>query len=86
MPWFVLLVPALLLAGLGFWLYRRVADRALEPVKDESTGGSQSHSGRNEPGELPRIAQTLATLRGMPLEVLAAATSANARAALPGLA
>ena len=68
------------------WLYRRVADRAQEPVTDGSTGESPGHSGRNEPGELPRIAQTLATLRGLPLDVLAAATSANARAALPGLA
>ena len=68
------------------WLYRRVADRVQEPVKGDSTGASPGHSGRNEPGELPRIAQTLATLRGLPLDVLAAATSANARAALPGLA
>jgi TatD DNase family protein len=64
------------------WLYRRVADRAQEPAPGECPG----HNGRNEPGELPRIAQTMATLRGLPLDVLAAATSANARAALPGLA
>ena len=41
--------------------------------------------GRNEPGELPRIAAVLAQLRGMPAEAVAAATSANARAVLPGL-
>jgi TatD DNase family protein len=41
--------------------------------------------GRNEPAELPRIAQTLADLRGISLEVLAQATSANAREALPRL-
>ncbi len=38
--------------------------------------------GRNEPGELPRIAEVLAQLRGMPVAEIAAATSANARAAL----
>ena len=68
------------------WLYRRAADRAQEPATRAITGQGPSHSGRNEPGELPRIAQTMATLRGLPLDMLAAATSANARAALPGLA
>jgi TatD DNase family protein len=36
--------------------------------------------GRNAPGELPRIAQTLAELRGIPLEQVAEATTRNARA------
>jgi TatD DNase family protein len=58
------------------WLYRSAEDRA----------SGHGQSGRNEPGELPRIAQTLAALRGLPLDVLADATSTNARAALPGLA
>jgi TatD DNase family protein len=40
----------------------------------------------NEPKYLPRIAQTLAALRGMPLEEVAQATTANALAALPALA
>lgn len=40
---------------------------------------------RNEPAELPRIAATLAELRGIPLADVAAATAANARAALPSL-
>jgi TatD DNase family protein len=35
--------------------------------------------GRNAPGELPRIAQTLAELRGVPLEAVATATSHNAQ-------
>ncbi len=56
------------------WLYRTVDQRA---------AGATS---RNEPGELPRIAATLAELRGLSLAELAVATSANARAALPGLA
>ena len=40
---------------------------------------------RNQPSELPRIAATLAELRGMPLELVVQATTANARAALPKL-
>ena len=56
------------------WLYATAAQRA--------TGQAQ---GRNEPGELPRIAQHVANLRGMSLEDLALATTANALAALPRL-
>ena len=56
------------------WLYR---------TREERDTGL---SARNEPCELPRIAQTLAELRGLSLDELARATSANARAALPGLA
>jgi len=56
------------------WIYRTAADRA--------AGQPQ---GRNAPAELPRIAQMLADLRGMPLEALAQQTSANALAALPRL-
>lgn len=41
--------------------------------------------GRNEPAELPRIAETLAALRGWSLPETAAATRANACAALPRL-
>ncbi|HWI11079.1 MAG TPA: TatD family hydrolase [Burkholderiaceae bacterium] len=56
------------------WLYRTAAERA---------AGATS---RNEPAELPRIARTLAELRGVSLPALAELTSANVRAALPGLA
>ena len=56
------------------WLYKTAAERAA------------GHSARNEPAELPRMAEVLAALRGMPLAELAAATGANARAALPKLA
>ena len=56
------------------WLYTTAEQRA--------AGQPQ---GRNEPAELPRIAQVLAELRGIPLDALAAATSANAREALPRL-
>lgn len=41
--------------------------------------------GRNEPCEVPRIAQVLAQLRGMSLPALAEATTQNACAALPRL-
>ncbi|MEI8325218.1 MAG: TatD family hydrolase [Betaproteobacteria bacterium] len=40
---------------------------------------------RNEPGELPRIAAVIATLRGLEPAALAQATSANALCALPRL-
>jgi TatD DNase family protein len=56
------------------WLYQSAQARA--------AGAAQ---GRNEPAELPRIAQVLAGLRGMPLEALARACTANALAALPRL-
>ena len=55
------------------WLYRTASQRAA------------GETSRNEPGELPRIARTLAELRGLSLPALAEVTSANARAALPGL-
>ncbi|HEY6133384.1 MAG TPA: TatD family hydrolase [Rubrivivax sp.] len=57
------------------WLYRSAAERA-------KGAGHQ----RNEPAQLPRIAQTLAALRGWTLEQAAAQTRANALAALPRLA
>jgi TatD DNase family protein len=57
------------------WLYVTAAERAARP-------GAQAP---NEPAQLPRIARTLADLRGLPLEAIAAATTANAFAALPRL-
>jgi TatD DNase family protein len=59
------------------WLYRTAEQRA---------AGVGSATGRNEPGELPRIAATLAELRAISPAELATATTANARAALPRLA
>lgn len=56
------------------WLYKTAEQRA-----------AGEFSGRNEPAELPRIAESLAALRGWTLERTAAVTSANARAALPRL-
>ena len=56
------------------WIYKTAQQRA--------EGQSQ---GRNEPGELPRIAGVLAQLRGIPDEALAQATTANALQAFPKL-
>jgi len=56
------------------WLYRTASQRA--------AGLTQ---GRNEPAQLPRIAQTLSTLRGWSLEETARITTANALRSLPRL-
>lgn len=56
------------------WLYRTAAERAA------------GRGSRNAPDQLPRIARTLAGLRGWSLEETAALTTANACAALPRLA
>jgi TatD DNase family protein len=55
------------------WLYVKAVDRAAQPPS------------RNQPSQLPRIANTLAALRGWTLEETAARTSANVIAALPRL-
>ena len=56
------------------WLYKTAEQRAA------------GESSRNEPAELPRIAQVLAALRGLPVDELARQTTENARAVLPRLA
>ena len=56
------------------WLYKTAQQR--------SEGQPQ---GRNDPSQLPAIAQVLADLRGMPLDELARATTHNASQALPRL-
>ena len=56
------------------WIYRTAAER--------NAGKPQ---GRNEPAELPRIAQVVAGLRNMSPAALALATTGNACAALPKL-
>jgi TatD DNase family protein len=56
------------------WLYKTTEARAAgEP------------QGRNEPAQLPRIAQVLADLRGISLDALSQAVWANSLAALPKL-
>jgi TatD DNase family protein len=56
------------------WLYKTAAERA-----------AGAASPRNEPAELPRIAESLAALRGWTPEQAAAITSGNCRLALPRL-
>lgn len=56
------------------WIYRTQAQRA--------AGEAQ---GRNEPGELPRIAEVVAQLRGLDVDALAEATTRNALEAMPRL-
>lgn len=56
------------------WLYRTAAQRAA------------GETSRNEPAQLPRIAQTLVELRGWSLSEAAGITWRNAQAALPRLA
>jgi len=58
------------------WLYRTAAERQAASLAQA----------RNEPGELARIAHTLAQLRGVSLAELAEQTRANAFAAMPRLA
>jgi TatD DNase family protein len=73
------------------WRYRTAAERAAGSADLAGASGAAAAghalaaSARNEPGELPRIAETLAALRGVSMAELARLTSANARAALPGL-
>jgi TatD DNase family protein len=57
------------------WLYRTAEQR--------SNGEAQ---GRNEPGELPRIAEVLAELRQQPIERIADASTASAGVALSAIA
>ena len=56
------------------WLYKTAEQRETSPGQ-----------ARNEPAELPRMAESLARLRGWTAMQAAAVTSANARAALPRL-
>jgi len=56
------------------WLYVKAGER-----------GERAPS-RNEPAELPRIAQTLAALRGWSIDETASRTAANVAAALPRMA
>ncbi|MFM9914347.1 MAG: TatD family hydrolase [Rhizobacter sp.] len=57
------------------WLYRTAAERIASP----------GDVAPNEPAQLPRIAETLAALRGSSPTEIAAATWANAHEALPKL-
>ena len=64
------------------WRYRTAAQREA----DAAAGLDSAALARNEPAELPRIAESLAGLRGWTLAETAARTRANALEALPRLA
>ena len=69
------------------WLYKPAAERAPGGSgSGNGNGNGNERNARNEPAELPRIAESLAALRGWTLAQTASVTSANARAALPRLA
>jgi TatD DNase family protein len=69
---------------------RLAAELPLEAIVLETDAPDISpawvHPGRNSPDQIPRIGAVLAEMRGMTVEQVAAATSANARAALPRMA
>jgi TatD DNase family protein len=69
---------------------RLAAELPLEALVLETDAPDMSpawlHPQKNAPQQIPLIAEVLANLRGIGLEELAQATSANARAALPRLA
>jgi len=66
---------------------RLAAELPLEAIVLETDAPDISpawvHPGRNSPDQIPRIGAVLAELRGLTVEEVAVATSANARAILP---
>jgi TatD DNase family protein len=66
---------------------RMAAELPLEAIVLETDAPDISpawvHPGRNSPDQIPAIGAVLAELRGISLQEVAAATTANARAALP---
>jgi TatD DNase family protein len=66
---------------------RMAAELPLESIVLETDAPDISpswiHPGRNSPDQIPGIGQVLAELRSMPVEAVAAATTASAKAALP---
>ena len=64
------------------WLVPDLAGGA----SDAAGGRRRAVAPRNTPDQLPRIAHALAILRGIAVQAVAEATTANAAAVLPGLA
>ena len=67
------------------WLYRTQSERQSEHQSDQQTSQGLAPQSRNEPSQLPRIAQTLAELRNEPLPVIAETTFQNTLRVLPQL-
>lgn len=68
------------------WLRRSGPIPASGQVQTHEHAQTHGQAQRNEPGELPRIAQTMSMLRGVSIDELALRNRANALAALPRLA
>jgi TatD DNase family protein len=67
------------------WKPTRPTSRRTGCTRTAQQRAAGQPQGRNEPGELPRIAQAVAQLRGMAVDELAQATTRNACVALPRL-
>jgi TatD DNase family protein len=63
------------------WLYRTQSERQSE----QQAGEGLAPQSRNEPSQLPRIAQALVELRNEPLPVIAETTFQNTLRVLPQL-
>ena len=68
------------------WLAAPAASDHAGCASDSADGRRRTVPPRNTPDQLPRIAQALAGLRGIAVQAVAEATTANAAAVLPGLA
>ena len=67
------------------WLYRTQSERQSEYQAGQQTSEGLAPQSRNEPSQLPRIAQTLAELRNESLPVIAETTFQNTLLVLPQL-
>ena len=67
------------------WLASSLTSDQAGRASDPAEGRRRAVAVRNTPDQLPRIAQALAGLRGICVQAVAEATTANAAAVLPGL-
>lgn len=68
------------------WLALPAATGPTGCASDAAESRRRAVGARNTPDQLPRIAHTLADLRGITVQAVAEATTANAAAVLPGVA
>jgi len=67
------------------WLYRTKLQQTADQLISQGVAQSSPLQNRNEPSQLPRIAQCMASLRGVPLAELAYTTVQNTLRVLPQL-
>jgi len=67
------------------WLYRTKLQQTAHQLISQGVAQSSPLQNRNEPSQLPRIAQCMASLRGVPLAELAYTTVQNTLRVLPQL-